>query len=82
MKANLILVNLINQQIKKRQINLKGEDIIENVLEKELLLSNLQMSYYSERDSHIGNKIKVILGLSNQATNKELDDATGINTFD
>ena len=56
--------------------------MIENVLEKKLLLSNLQMSYYSERDSHIGNKIKVILGLSNQATNKELDDATGISTFD
>ena len=31
------------------------------------------MSYYQEPDSHIGNKVKVVLDLSNCATKKELD---------
>ena len=33
------------------------------------------MSYYPESDKHIRNKIKVILGLSNYVTKKELEHA-------
>ena len=36
------------------------------------------MSYYPEPDSHIGDNIKVVLDLSNYATKKELDHATGV----
>ena len=36
------------------------------------------MSYYSEPDSNIRDKIKVLLDLSNYATKKELEYATGI----
>ena len=36
------------------------------------------MSYYSETNSHI--RDKVVLDLSNYATKKELDHATGIDT--
>ena len=32
------------------------------------------MTYYPEPDSHIGDKVKVVLHLSNYATEKELDD--------
>ena len=38
------------------------------------------MSYYPEPDSHIRDKVKVILDLSNHASKKELDDDTGIDT--
>ena len=37
---------------------------------------------YPELDSHIRNKIKVVLDLSNYATKKELDHATSIDTSD
>ena len=40
------------------------------------------MSYYPEPDSHIGDKVKVVLDLSNHATKKELDHATGVDTSD
>ena len=40
------------------------------------------MSYYPETDSHIRDKVKVVLGLSNYATKKELEHATGIDTSD
>ena len=40
------------------------------------------MSYYPEPWSDIGDKIKVELDLSNYATNKELEHATGIDTSD
>ena len=30
------------------------------------------MSYYPERDSHTRDKVKVVLGLSNYATKKDL----------
>ena len=40
------------------------------------------MSYYSETDSHIQDKVKVVLDLSNYATKKELDYATGVDTSD
>ena len=34
------------------------------------------MSYYPELDSHIKDKIKVVIHSSNYATKKELDHAT------
>ena len=40
------------------------------------------MSYYPELDSHIRDKVKVVLELSNYATKKELEHVTGINTSD
>ena len=40
------------------------------------------MSYYPELDNHIGDKVKVVLDLSNYATKKELDHATGVDTSD
>ena len=51
-------------------------------MEKKLLLSKLQMSYYPEPDSHIKFKVKIVLILSNNATKKELDHATGVDTYD
>ena len=51
-------------------------------MEKKLLLSKLQMSYYLEPDSHIKFKVKIVLILSNNATKKELDHATGVDTYD
>ena len=40
------------------------------------------MSYYPEPESHIRDKVKVILDLSNYATKKELEHAAGIDTSD
>ena len=40
------------------------------------------MSYYPETDSHIRDKVKVVLDLSNCTTKKELDHATGVDTSD
>ena len=40
------------------------------------------MSYYPEQDSHIRDKIKVLLDLSNYATKKELHHATSIDATD
>ena len=40
------------------------------------------MSYYPEQDSIIRDKVKVVLYLSNDATEKELDHATDIETSD
>ena len=40
------------------------------------------MSYYPEPDSYIRVKVKVVLDLSNYATKKELEHATGIGTSD
>ena len=40
------------------------------------------MSFYPEPDSHIKDKVKVVLDLSNYATKKELDHATGVDTCD
>ena len=40
------------------------------------------MSYYSEPDIHIRDKVKVVLDLSNYATKKELELSTGIDTSD
>ena len=62
--------------------DLNKEKMIERFYEKELLRSILQMSYYSESDSHIGDKVKLVLDLSNYTTKKELEHATGIDTSD
>ena len=40
------------------------------------------MSYYPEPKSHIRDKVKVVLDLSNYATKKELEHATCVNTSD
>ena len=40
------------------------------------------MSYYPEPDSHTKYKVKVVLDLSNYATEKELDHATDVNMSD
>ena len=40
------------------------------------------MSYYLVPDSHIRDKVKVALDLSNYATKKEIEYATDIDTFD
>ena len=40
------------------------------------------MSYYPEPDSHIRDKVKVVLDLSNCATKKELGHAAGVDTSD
>ena len=40
------------------------------------------MSYYPEPDSHIGDKVKVVLDLSNDVTKKELCHAVGVDTSD
>ena len=40
------------------------------------------MNYYPEPDIYIRDKVKVMLDLSNYATKKELQHATGIDTFD
>ena len=40
------------------------------------------MSYYGEPDSHIRDKVKVVIDLLNYATKTELDHAAGIYTTD
>ena len=47
-----------------------------------MLLSKLLISYYPEPGSHIRDKLKVVLDLSNYATKKKLDYATGVDTSD
>ena len=51
-------------------------------MKKNFLLSRLQMRYYTEPDSHIRDKVKAGLDLSNYATKKELDHATGVDISD
>ena len=40
------------------------------------------MSYYPEADSHVRDKVKVVLVLSNYATKKELEHVTDVDTSD
>ena len=40
------------------------------------------MSYYSEPDSHIKEKVKVVLDLSNYTTKNELQHVTDFDTSD
>ena len=44
---------------------LNGETMIERFYEKELLLTKIYMSYYPDLGSHITDKAKVVLELSN-----------------
>ena len=44
---------------------LNGEIMIERFYEKELLLTKIYMSYYPDLGSHITDKAKVVLELSN-----------------
>ena len=62
--------------------DLNGEKIIGSFYEKELLLSILEMSYSSEPDSHIRDKVKEVLHLRKYASKKELEHATSIDTSD
>ena len=39
------------------------------------------MSHFQEPDSHIRDKVRVTLDLSNYATIKQINDATGVDTF-
>lgn len=48
--------------------------------EKELLLSKVHLSYYLELDSHIKDKVKVVLDLSNYAAEKKFEYASGVGT--
>ena len=47
-----------------------------------MLLSKLKISYYPEPNSHISDKVKVVLDLKNQVTKKELEQVAGIDTSD
>ena len=60
----------INWSIKKNFLFCfkNGEKIIEIFYEIKLLLSKLQMSYYPKPDTHITDKVKVVLDLSNYGT--------------
>ena len=40
------------------------------------------MSYYPDSDSHVRDKVKVVLDLSNYPTKKELKDATSVDISD
>ena len=40
----------------------------------------MKKNYYSDPDSHIRDKIKIVIDLSNYATRKELKDATEVDT--
>ena len=40
------------------------------------------MSYYPEPDSHIRDKVKVVLDLTNYATKKRLEHSKGVDTSD
>ena len=62
--------------------DLHGKKLIGNFYEKELLWSILKMSYYQEKDSHIRDKVKVVLNLSKYAAKKEVDQATIIDPAD
>ena len=46
-----------------------------------MLLSTLQMSYCPKPESHIRDKFKVVSDQSNYAPKKELNNATGVDTF-
>ena len=46
------------------------------------MLSNSWISYYPRPDSHIRDKVKVVLYLTNYVTKKELEHAKGIDTSD
>ena len=58
-----------------RMKNSNGGKLIGNFYVKELLLS-----YYPEPDSHIRDKVELVLELSNYTTKEELKHATDVDT--
>ena len=60
--------------------DLHGKKIKGIFYEKKLLLSKLKMIQYSQPDSYIRDKVKIVLELTNYATKKELKNSTGVNT--
>ena len=73
--------------------DLNGGKTIESFYKKEeLLLRNLEMTYYPEPNKHIGYKVKVVLELNyeylilvlelNHSTKKEVKDATSVDKVD
>ena len=62
--------------------DLNRKKINRTFLWKELLLNKLQMSYNPEPDSHIRDKVKVVLDLSSYSTKRELDHATDVDISD
>ena len=62
--------------------DLNKEKITGSFYEKELLLSNLWKSYYPEPDSHVWDKVKEVLDLTNYVIKKELEHAASVKTFD
>ena len=68
-------ISIINSDLKTNPWtyeikDLNGEKIIGSLSEKELLLSKLWISCYPEPNSHIREKVGVVLDLSNYATKK------------
>ena len=62
--------------------DLNKEKISESFSEKWLLLSKFHKCVpYPETDSHIKDNVKVVQDLSNFATKKELNHATGVDIF-
>ena len=62
--------------------DLNGEKIIGSFYEKELLRSILKINYYPEPDSHIRDKVRVVLDLKSYATKKDLEHANVIDKSD
>ena len=62
--------------------NVNGEKTTGSFYEKELLRSILKMSYYPEPNSHIRDKVKVVLDLTSYVTKKKLEHATGMDKSD
>ena len=61
--------------------DLNGEKIL-NFYKKRIVAEYIINKYYPEPDSHIRNKVKLELDLSNYAFRKELDHVTGVDTPD
>ena len=76
----LLWIFIINCVLKTNPCTYNLKDLngkkIGSYYEKELLLSKLS-SCYPEPDSHIRDEIKVVLDLSNYATKKVVEHATG-----
>ena len=60
--------------------DLNGETICGSFYKKKLLLSKLWKSHYPGLDSHITDKVKIVLSLQNYASKKKLNEATGVDT--
>ena len=74
----IIKIYLAKVTLKTDQVKYK----LGSFYEKKLLLSKLYMIYYPEPDSHIRDKVKLVLDLQNYATKKKTDHATDVDTYD